>query len=255
MNLIEIENINLTYHSQKGETEAIKDLSFSVKEGEFISIIGPSGCGKSTLLNIISGLLDLSGGKIVYNDLNIKNRLDKMGYMFQKDYLFDWLTVWENVVLGLKIKKLLTKENIKRVDDLLTNYGLAKFKEHKPSELSGGMRQRVALIRTLALNPEVLLLDEPFSALDYQTRLKVCDEVSEIIKNEGKTAIMVTHDLGEAIAISSRVICLTSRPAKIKKDIEIKFENTSATPFQRRKEPEFNIYFNELWKELDNYNE
>lgn len=255
MSLIEIENINLTYHSLKGETEAIKGLSFSIEEGEFVSIIGPSGCGKSTLLNIISGLLTPSGGEIIYNDENVKKRLDKMGYMFQKDYLFDWLTVWENVLLGLKIKKVLTKENIERADELLTNYDLAKFKEHKPTELSGGMRQRVALIRTLALNPEVLLLDEPFSALDYQTRLKVCDEVSEIIKKEGKTVIMVTHDLGEAIAISSRVICLTSRPAEIKRDIDIKFENKNATPFQRRKEPEFNKYFNELWKELDNYNE
>lgn len=255
MSLIKIENINLTYHSQKGETEAIKDLSFSIEEGEFISIIGPSGCGKSTLLNIISGLINPSGGKIIYNDENVKNRLDKMGYMFQKDYLFDWLTVWDNVILGLKIKKKLTKENIKRVDELLSNYGLAKFKEHKPAELSGGMRQRVALIRTLALNPEVLILDEPFSALDYQTRLKVCDEVSDIIRKEGKTAIMVTHDLGEAIAISSRVICLTARPAEIKKDIEIKFKNVNATPFQRRKESEFNIYFNELWKELEEYNE
>lgn len=251
MSLIEVKNINLIYHSLKGETEAIKDLSFSINEGEFVSIIGPSGCGKSTLLNIISGLLNPTGGEIIYNDEHVKNRLDKMGYMFQKDYLFDWLTVWENVILGLKIKKMLTEENMKKADDLLTNYDLAKFKNHKPTELSGGMRQRVALIRTLALNPQVLLLDEPFSALDYQTRLKVCDEVSEIIKKEGKTAIMVTHDLGEAIAISSRVICLTNRPAEIKRDIDIKFENTTATPFQRRKESEFNSYFNELWKELD----
>lgn len=254
MSLIEIKNINLIYHSLKGETEAIKNLSFSINKGEFVSIIGPSGCGKSTLLNIISGILTPSKGKIIYNDQNVKNRLDKMGYMFQKDYLFDWLTVWDNILLGLKIKKVLTEENIKKADELLTNYDLAKFKEYKPTELSGGMRQRVALIRTLALNPEVLLLDEPFSALDYQTRLKVCDEVSEIIKKEGKTAIMVTHDLGEAIAISSRVICLTSRPAEIKKDIDIEFKNVNATPFQRRKELEFNNYFNELWKELDNYN-
>ena len=159
MSLIEIENINLVYHSQKGETEAIKKLSFSIKEGEFVSIIGPSGCGKSTLLNLISGLLNPSSGRIIYNDNNIKNRLDKMGYMFQKDYLFEWLTVWENVILGLKIKKVLTKENIEKVNNLLINYGLDKFKDHKPSELSGGMRQRVALIRTLALNPKVLLLD------------------------------------------------------------------------------------------------
>ncbi|CDG02084.1 Putative Aliphatic sulfonates import ATP-binding protein SsuB [Clostridium chauvoei JF4335] len=245
----------MTYQSLKGETEAIKEVNFTVPKGEFVSIIGPSGCGKSTLLNIISGLLEPSGGEVIYNDKNIKNRLDKMGYMFQKDYLFEWLTVWDNVLLGLKVKKLLNKENIERVEKLLENYDLAKFKDHKPNELSGGMRQRVALIRTLALSPEVLLLDEPFSALDYQTRLKVCDEVTDIIKKEEKTAIMVTHDLGEAIATSDRIIMLTKRPSKVKLDIKIEFENKEATPFQRRKEPEFNEYFNLLWKELDKCNE
>lgn len=255
MDLIKVSNIKLTYQSLKGETEAIKGVDFSVPKGEFVSIIGPSGCGKSTLLNIISGLLKPSGGEVIYNDKDVKNRLDKIGYMFQKDYLFEWLTVWDNVLLGLKIKKILTKESIDRVDKLLENYDLTKFKNHKPNELSGGMRQRVALIRTLALSPEVLLLDEPFSALDYQTRLKVCDEVTDIIKREEKTAIMVTHDLGEAIATSDRIIMLTKRPSKVKIDVKIEFANKEATPFQRRKEPEFNEYFNLLWKELDKYNE
>ncbi|MGG7058463.1 ABC transporter ATP-binding protein [Clostridium nigeriense] len=255
MSLINISNISLTYHSLKGETPAIDNLNFSIEKGEFISIIGPSGCGKSTLLNIISGLLKPSDGKIIYNDKDIKNRLDKMGYMFQKDYLFEWLSVRSNVMLGLKIKGLDTEENIKRADKLLENYQLDRFKNHKPSELSGGMKQRVALIRTLALNPDVLLLDEPFSALDYQTRLKVCDDVKGIIKKEGKTAIMVTHDLGEAITTSDRIIVLTKRPAKLKLDVKINFKNKEATPFQRRKEPEFNEYFNLLWKELDTVNE
>lgn len=255
MSLINISNISLTYHSIKAETKAIDTLNFSIEKGEFVSIIGPSGCGKSTLLNIISGLLKPSEGKIIYNDKDIKNRLDKMGYMFQKDYLFEWLSVRSNVMLGLKIKKLDTEENIKRADKLLENYQLDRFKNHKPTELSGGMRQRVALIRTLALNPDVLLLDEPFSALDYQTRLKVCDDVKGIIKKEGKTAVMVTHDLGEAIATSDRIIVLTKRPAKLKLDVKIDFSNREATPFQRRKEPEFNEYFNLLWKELDLVNE
>lgn len=255
MSLINISNISLTYHSIKAETKAIDALNFSIEKGEFVSIIGPSGCGKSTLLNIISGLLKPSEGKVIYNDKDIKNRLDKMGYMFQKDYLFEWLSVRSNVMLGLKIKKLDTEENIKRADKLLESYQLDRFKNHKPTELSGGMRQRVALIRTLALNPDVLLLDEPFSALDYQTRLKVCDDVKGIIKKEGKTAVMVTHDLGEAIATSDRVIVLTKRPAKLKLDIKIDFKNNEATPFQRRKEPEFNEYFNLLWKELDLVNE
>lgn len=255
MSLIDISNISLTYHSLKGETKAIENVNFSIEKGEFVSIIGPSGCGKSTLLNIISGLLKPSDGKIIYIDKDINNRLDKMGYMFQKDYLFKWLSVRSNVLLGLKIKGLDNEENIKRADKLLDNYQLSKFKNHKPAELSGGMRQRVALIRTLALNPDVLLLDEPFSALDYQTRLKVCDDVKSIIKKEGKTAIMVTHDLGEAIATSDRIIVLTKRPAKVKLDVKITFKNAEATPFQRRKEPEFNEYFNLLWKELDSVNE
>ncbi|GAA0762420.1 MULTISPECIES: ABC transporter ATP-binding protein [Clostridium] len=255
MSLINISNVSLTYHSLKDETKAIENLNFSIEKGEFVSIIGPSGCGKSTLLNIISGLLKPSEGDVLYTDKDIKNRLDKMGYMFQKDYLFEWLSVRSNVLLGLKIKGLDSKENIDRADRLLENYQLSKFKDHKPTELSGGMRQRVALIRTLALNPDVLLLDEPFSALDYQTRLKVCDDVKSIIKREGKTAIMVTHDLGEAIAISNRIIILTKRPANLKLDVEINFKNTEATPFQRRKEPEFNEYFNLLWKELDAVNE
>lgn len=248
-------NISLTYQSLKGETKAISNLNLSIKEGEFVSIIGPSGCGKSTLLNIISGLLKPTGGKVIYGDKDIGNRLDRIGYMFQKDYLFEWLTVRGNILLGLKIKGLDNEENIKNVNELLINYQLEKFKSHKPLELSGGMRQRVALIRTLALNPEVLLLDEPFSALDYQTRLKVCDDVKTIIKKERKTVIMVTHDIGEAISISDRIIVLTKRPASLKLDIDIKFKNLEATPFQRRKEPEFNKYFNLLWKEIDSVNE
>lgn len=255
MSLLEIKDVNMNYHTIEGETEAIKDINITVDTGEFISIIGPSGCGKSTLLNIISGILTPSSGQVKFNDPSIKNNLDKMGYMFQKDYLFPWLTVRENVMLGLKIKKVYTKDNIEFADYLLNCYGLDGFKNHKPTQLSGGMRQRVALIRTLVLRPEVLLLDEPFSALDYQSRLKVTDDVYEIIKKEGKTAIMVTHDLGEAIVMSKRVIILTSRPATIKDDVEIVFKNKEATPFGKRKEPEFNDYFNKLWKELETGNE
>jgi len=255
LSLIKIKDIGLTYHSTKTETVAIENINLEIEKGEFVSIIGPSGCGKSTLLNIISGLLEPSKGEVIMLNENFENRLEKMGYMFQKDYLFEWLSVWNNVKLGLKIRKMDTKENIEIVSNLLENYGLIKFKNHKPGELSGGMRQRVALIRTLALNPEVLLLDEPFSALDYQTRLKVCDDVKEIIQREGKTAIMVTHDLGEAISTSDRIIMLTKRPAIVKLDVEINFKNKEATPFNRRKEPEFNEYFKFLWKELDMINE
>lgn len=254
MSLLEIKDVNMNYHTKNGVTEAIKNISFNIEEGDFVSIVGPSGCGKSTLLNIISGLLEPSSGEVVYNDPDVKNNLDKMGYMFQKDYLFPWLTVRENVLLGLKIKGFLTVDNIERADNLLKNYDLEKFKDHKPTQLSGGMRQRVALIRTLALNPRVLLLDEPFSALDYQTRQKLTDDVYEIIKREGKTAIMVTHDIGEAIIMSKRVIVLTKRPATIKDDMKIVFANSDKTPFNKRREPEFNKYFSELWQEVDGLN-
>ncbi|MGL4572361.1 MAG: ABC transporter ATP-binding protein [Clostridium sp.] len=251
MALLNITNLTMNYHSLKGETEAIKDISFSVNEKDFLSILGPSGCGKSTLLNIMSGLIPQSGGTITYNNTPIKNNLDKIGYMFQKDHLFEWTSVWNNVTLGLKIKGLLNEENIYRVNTLLDNYDLSKFKDHKPSELSGGMRQRVSLIRTLALNPKVLFLDEPFSALDYQTRLNVCDEIYEIIKLEGKTAVMVTHDIGEAISTSNRVLVLSKRPAIIRNEILINFKTKDLTPFNKRTESEFKEYFDLLWKELD----
>lgn len=255
MELINVKELGLIYHSLKSETIAIKNIDFKVNKGEFVSVIGPSGCGKSTLLNIISGLIKPSFGEVLYLNESINKSLDKLGYMFQKDYLFEWLSVMDNVKLGLKIKNIDNEENISRINRLLSNYGLDKFKNHKSSELSGGMKQRVALIRTLALNPDLLLLDEPFSALDYQTRLKVCDDVKDIIKKENKTAIMVTHDLGEAISISDRVIVLTKRPAVIKVDMKIDFKNKEATPFERRKEKEFNNYFNLLWKEIDITNE
>jgi NitT/TauT family transport system ATP-binding protein len=245
----------MNYHSVKGETQALTDVNFEVNEGEFISILGPSGCGKSTLLNIMSGLLEPSGGSVFYKGENIKNNLDKIGYMFQKDHLLEWNTVWENVILGLKIKKQLNDESKERANELLDTYGLLRFKNHYPSELSGGMRQRVALIRTLALKPEILFLDEPFSALDYQSRLLVCDDVYEIIKTEKKTAIMVTHDIAEAISVSQKIMVLTKRPSNVKVEINVDFSNDDLTPFERRKAPQFSKYFSVLWKELDQSND
>jgi len=255
LSLLKICDVSMNYHSIKGETQALNNVNFEVNEGEFISILGPSGCGKSTLLNIMNGLLEPSSGYVLYKGEDIKNNLDKIGYMFQKDHLFEWNTVWENVTLGLRIKKQLNNESKEKVNELLDTYGLLRFKEHYPSELSGGMRQRVALIRTLALKPEILFLDEPFSALDYQSRLLVCDDVYNIIKTEKKTAIMVTHDIAEAISISQKVIVLTKRPSNVKVEIPIDFENDDLTPFQKRKSPQFSGYFNRLWKELDQSNE
>ena len=253
--LLKINNISMNYHTIAEETKALDKVNFEVNSGQFVSILGPSGCGKSTLLNIISGLLEPTCGKVLYKGEDINKHLEKIGYMFQKDHLFEWYTVWDNVILGLKIKKKLNDESKGRVNNLLKAYGLSKFKNHYPGQLSGGMRQRVALIRTLALNPDILFLDEPFSALDYQSRLLVCDDVYKIIKNEKKTALMVTHDISEAISISDKVIVLTRRPSKVKCIIDINFSKDNLTPFARRKEPEFREYFNTLWKELDENNE
>lgn len=243
--IFELKNISLNYQSPDAETKAIENLSFSVSKGEFISIVGPSGCGKSTLLSIISGLLSPSSGEIIKSD-GIHT-----GYMLQKDHLFEWRTIWDNVLIGLEIKNLLTDENMAYVDSLLRRYGLSEFKNRHPSELSGGMRQRAALIRTLATRPEVLLLDEPFSALDYQTRLFVSDEIGTIIKNEGKTAVLVTHDISEAVSLSDRVIVLSKRPAYIKAEHKIKLSIENRTPMRSREAPEFKDYFNTIWKELD----
>ena len=238
MAILTIKDLDFSYHSPQGETKALTDINLTVNEGEFISIVGPSGCGKSTLLSIIAGLTPVTGGFFVNNAT--------IGYMLQRDHLFEWRTIYDNVILGLEIKKILTHENIERVNRLLERYGLEAFKDKRPSELSGGMRQRAALIRTLALNPDILLLDEPFSALDYQTRLRVSDDIGEIIKEEKKTALLVTHDLSEAIAMGDRIVVLSERPGTIKKIIDIDFGSLS--PLERRNAPEFQEYFHELWR-------
>jgi len=241
--ILEVKNICKTYQAQNGEIEALKDINFDVKEGEYISIIGPSGCGKSTLLSIIAGLENKTAGEI-----DIKG---KIGYMLQKDNLLEWRTIYKNVLLGLEIQKSLTPENKMYVEELLKKYGLYEFKDKYPKQLSGGMRQRVALIRTLAIRPKVLLLDEAFSALDYQTRLMVTEDIYKILKNENITALMVTHDISEAISMSDRVIVLTQRPATVKKIYDIDFEMENRTPLTCRENPKFSQYFNLMWKELD----
>lgn len=251
MDRIEIKNVYMNYHTLSAETVALKDINFTVDGGEFVSIVGPSGCGKSTLLNIVSGLIEASSGDILVDGRVQEGYSDKIGYMFQKDQLFEWLTVLQNVSIGLKIKKMMNDDAKIKLEKLLKSYNLWEFRDHYPRQLSGGMRQRVALIRTLALDPEVLLLDEPFSALDYQTRLNVSDEIYEIIKNEGKTAIMVTHDISEAVSMSSRVIVLSKRPAVIKKIIKIEFDGENLTPLKCREHSKFRVYFNDIWKEMD----
>lgn len=248
---LEILNLSMTYHTVNGETQAISNFSLSVDEGEFISIVGPSGCGKSTLLSVISGLLKPSSGKVYLDGQELTGVSSRTGYMFQKDNLFEWRTILQNVMIGLEIKHYVTNDQRKKLENMLNKYDLGSFKNYYPRQLSGGMRQRVALIRTLATDPELLLLDEPFSALDYQTRLAVADEVGTILKKEQKTAIFVTHDISEAISMADRVVVLSSRPAVIKNIYDIKFSCDSRTPLKCREDPKFRDYFNSIWKELD----
>lgn len=248
-NLLEIRDLNLTYHTKEFETKALDNLSFSLKNGEFVSIVGPSGCGKTTILSVVAGLLKASNGEVLFEGNAINGINKDVGYMFQQDNLFDWLTVENNVLFGLKLQKKLNSETKAFALGLLEKYGLKDFSKHYPSELSGGMRQRVSLIRTLATSPRLLLLDEPFSALDYQTRIKIQDIVFQIIKDEKKTVILVTHDISEAIVMSDRVLILTERPAQIKNDLQLDFPS-ELSPFQRRDSINFNQYFATIWEEL-----
>ena len=249
--VLKLKNVNKTYQAKNGEIEALRDINFSVEEGEFVSIIGPSGCGKSTLLSIIAGLEKKSSGKIYIDEIETENVSSKIGYMLQKDSLLEWRTIYNNVIFGLEITHRKTKENEEYVKKLLKKYNLYEFKDKYPSQLSGGMRQRVALIRTLAIRPEILLLDEAFSALDYQTRIMVTKDIYSILKNENITTVMVTHDISEAISMSDRVIVLSKRPATVKKVHTIDFEMENRDPMNCRKSPKFSKYFDSLWKELE----
>lgn len=248
---VEIRNVTMTYQSPNGEIHALENIDFSVNEGEFISIIGPSGCGKSTLLSIISGLLRPTSGEVLlYGEPNT-GPSKKTGYMLQKDHLFEWRTILQNVLLGVEIQKALTPEAKARALNYLKTYGLYEFRDKYPEQLSGGMRQRAALIRTLVPNPQILLLDEAFSALDYQTRLAVNEDIYGIIRNEKKTAILVTHDISEAISMSDRVVVLSHRPGRLKRIHKIELTCTNRTPINCREAPEFRYYFQKIWRELD----
>ncbi len=241
--VLELKNVSKKYQAKNGEIEALKDISFFVNEGEFVSIIGPSGCGKSTLLSIIAGLEPKTEGEIKLEE--------KIGYMLQRDSLLEWRSIYNNVMFGLEIGHKKTKESEEYAIELLKKYGLYEFKDKYPNQLSGGMRQRVALIRTLAIKPKILLLDEAFSALDYQTRIMVTNDIFKILKNENITALIVTHDISEAISMSDRVIVLTKRPATIKNVHTINFEMENRTPLNCRESPKFSKYFDTIWKELD----
>lgn len=241
--VLKLTNVSKKYQAKNGEVDALNNITFNVNEGEFLSIIGPSGCGKSTLLSIIAGLEQKTSGNI-----QIEGGL---GYMLQKDSLLEWRNIYKNITFGLEIKGIKTKENENYVIQLLKKYGLYEFKEKYPAQLSGGMRQRVALIRTLAIKPKILLLDEAFSALDYQTRIMVTNDIYKILKNENITAIIVTHDISEAISMSDRIIVLTKRPATIKNIHTINFDIENRNPINCRESPKFSKYFDTIWKELD----
>lgn len=244
--ILTCQDVCFSYHNLSGETQALTNISFQIDRGEFVAIVGPSGCGKSTLLSLIAGLNRPESGEIL---LSCNDR-KKIGYMLQQDHLFDWRTIMKNILLGPEINKTLTREKEDLAIKLLKDYGLYRFKDKKPCELSGGMKQRAALIRTMVMEPELLLLDEPFSALDYQTRLAVSGDIGKIIKSSGITAILITHDLSEAISLADRIIVLSKRPATVKKEIPIHLTLRDNSPLAERNAPEFSNYFSILWKEI-----
>lgn len=252
--LLDCKKVNYAYHTPDGETPALLDVSFQVNDGEFAAIVGPSGCGKSTLLSLLCRQNRPESGAILLNGRPLDTHIDfHIGYMPQKDQLFEWRNIYGNITLGLEIQHRLTEENLRFAEQLMREYGLWEFRHVKPSQLSGGMRQRAALIRTLVLRPSLLLLDEPFSALDYQTRLAVADDIYRIIKKEHKTAILVTHDLGEAVSMADRVLVLSARPARVIRQLSVTFDMEERTPMKVRDTPEFVNYFNQIWKELSGY--
>lgn len=248
--IIELARVALTYQSPNGEVEALRDISFGMQDGEFVSIVGPSGCGKSTLLALIAGLVAPTAGTVMLDGEPVTGPSPKIGFMPQRDQLFEWRTIWSNVLLGPDIRRENTRARQAHVRELLERYGLSEFSQKLPSQLSGGMRQRCALIRTLATEPRILLLDEPFSALDYQTRLSVSADIYRIIRQEQKTALLVTHDISEAISMSDRVLVLSQRPAVIRA-VHVLDDLRALSPIERRNAPTFRTYFNEIWKELD----
>ena len=249
--VLKVRDVCLSYHTLSGETPALSHISFDLMPGEFLSVVGPSGCGKSTLLNLIAGLIEPECGSIILDRKAVCGNSSTVGYMLQKDHLLEWRRIYKNILLGLEIRGQLTPDKLAHAEELLHTYGLDRFRNSRPSQLSGGMRQRAALIRTLVLEPELLLLDEPFSALDYQTRLNVSDDIGKILKSSGKPAILVTHDISEAISMADRVLVLSARPATVQKVVDIHLTLENRTPLSSRNAPDFKKYFNLIWKELN----
>lgn len=251
MSIVKISDVNKTFFSKEAATTALKNISLSIENGEFVSLIGPSGCGKTTLLSLIAGLFQPTNGEIIIEGQQILRPSPKTGYMLQQDYLFPWLTIEQNILIGLKTMKKVAPKSRNFALTLLDKMGLLDKKDDYPNQLSGGMKQRVALVRMLATEPTLLLLDEPFSALDYQTKLKLEDLVSLTINEQKKTAILVTHDIGEAIAMSDKIALLSARPGTIHQLFEVPDVLRKLKPFDARNHKQFNELFQIIWKELE----
>jgi NitT/TauT family transport system ATP-binding protein len=249
---IELRDVRLSYFTLKQETEALRNINIAIEAGEFISIVGPSGCGKSTLLTLISGMLRPTGGKVLIDGKEVVGTSPKVGYMLQHDHLFEWRDILSNLLVGAEVRRMDRRRAKEKALALMERYGLGGFAHHSPAQLSGGMRQRVALIRTLVTDPDIMLLDEPFSALDFQTRLALADDIHRIIKDQGKTAILVTHDISEAITMADRVMVMSKRPGTISSIYEMRFD-PGLTPFRKREAPQYRDYFNAIWKELEGH--
>lgn len=248
MSVLTFDNIAVTYQTPDGETDAIKNLTFNVDKNEFVALVGPSGCGKTTVLSLAAGLIKPTSGTVYLSGKPVEKPNGEVGYMLQRDYLFEWLTIEENVTLGLSVQKKSNEETRKYARDILDKYGLGDFASYYPSQLSGGMRQRAALTRTLAFKPKMLLLDEPFTAIDFQTRMSVCNDVHRIIKSEKVTALLVTHDISEAVSMADRIIVLTKRPATVKRIFDVDID--APTPLARREHRGFSTWFDKIWKEV-----
>ena len=246
---LEIGGLAKSFGTKSGTVGVVKNLTFDIYEQDFVSIIGPSGCGKTTIFNMIAGLLDADEGTMRYRGEIVHGLHGRIGYMMQKDLLFPWRTVLQNCLLGLEMRNVDRHEARDQAMDYLQTFGLAGFENAYPSTLSGGQRQRVALIRTLIMDPDILLLDEPFSALDYQTRLHLEGVLVDAVENAGKTVILITHDVDEAVALSKRVVVLSGRPSKVRAVHEI--EIASHSPIESRSDPHFSRYFNLLCNELE----
>ncbi|HIW35080.1 MAG TPA: ABC transporter ATP-binding protein [Candidatus Paenibacillus intestinavium] len=249
--ILELKDLSHVYVNDAGAALAVDHINLVVHKGEFISLVGPSGCGKTTILNIIAGLIQPTHGELRVMGEKINSPTPKLGYMQQQDYLFPWLSIQKNAMLGLHIRNQRSKLQAERTNQLLLELGLEDTSHKYPHQLSGGMRQRVALARTLITDPEILLLDEPFSALDLHIKMQLEELVQSTLDRMGKTAVLVTHDLAEAVAISDRIIVLGRNPGHIRKIVTIPRDLRSVGPIEARKHPKYQSYFEEIWNELE----